>query len=84
MELLGYLAGILTTLNAVPQLVKILRTGCANDVSVLSWSMLAAGSGLWVVYGITINSVPLILFDGIAFVLRMLVVVKIVQRCSAA
>lgn len=57
---LGLAAGALTTVAFVPQLVRILRTRSAYDISWWLFGILAAGSVLWLWYGITLDSLPLI------------------------
>ena len=59
-DVLGLVAGALTTVAFVPQVVRILRTRSAYDISWLLFGILAVGSALWLCYGIALNSVPLI------------------------
>jgi MtN3 and saliva related transmembrane protein len=49
---LGLAAGLLTTICWVPQLVRSLRTRRTDDLSWTYLSVLAAGVGLWLGYGI--------------------------------
>ena len=58
---LGLVAGTLTSIAAIPQLVKILRTRHARDISVWQPLLLAFGVALWLIYGILIHDTPLIL-----------------------
>ena len=59
-DVLGLVAGALTTVAFVPQVVRILRTRSAYDISWLLFGILAIGSMLWLCYGIALDSVPLI------------------------
>ena len=68
-EVLGYIAAIFTTFSSLPQLIKIIRTKSANDVSVFMFSFLLIGGGLWLIYGILIDSKPLILANIMASIL---------------
>ena len=66
-ELIGFVAGLLTTVAFAPQVVRTWRLGGHE----LSWSMLALfGSGvtLWLVYGIARESRPLIIANGLTLV----------------
>jgi MtN3 and saliva related transmembrane protein len=52
MTVLGLLAGLLTTVCWVPQLVRSLRTRRTDDLGWAYLSVLAIGVGLWLSYGI--------------------------------
>ncbi len=57
---LGLVAGALTTFAFVPQVVRIVRTRSAYDISWWLFGILAAGSALWLWYGIELRALPLI------------------------
>ena len=73
---LGYLAGTLTTLAFLPQVLHTHRSKSARDIS---WKMLVAfnlGLLCWLIYGIYIHSWPMILANSVtlclqAFIIRM-------------
>jgi MtN3 and saliva related transmembrane protein len=69
--LIGFLAGSLTTIAFLPQLIKTWRTKCAEDLSV--WLLLTFNFGvlLWLIYGLLIRSMPVILANFVTFVLAM-------------
>jgi MtN3 and saliva related transmembrane protein len=57
---LGLVAGVLTTIAYLPQLLKTWKSKSADD---LSWSMLimlCTGIVLWLVYGVYVQDVPII------------------------
>ncbi|MDD2897960.1 MAG: SemiSWEET transporter [Desulfuromonadaceae bacterium] len=56
----GLVAGTLTSIAAVPQVVKTLKTRHVRDISIWQPLLLAFGVSLWMVYGILINDFPLI------------------------
>ncbi len=61
---IGTIAGILTSISMLPQLLKVLKE---KDVENLSWGMIAVlltGVSLWVVYGIMKEELPIILSNG--------------------
>jgi MtN3 and saliva related transmembrane protein len=62
-ELIGHLAGVLTTFSASPQLVYSYRTKDVASFDLKFLSMLASGLFLWAVYGIVIGSLPVIIFN---------------------
>lgn len=70
---LGFLAGTLTTIAFVPQVLKIWQSKSAKDIS---WAMIIifnTGVTLWLVYGIIIISLPLIITNGVTLVLALMI-----------
>lgn len=57
---IGLVAGTLTSIAAIPQVIKTLKTRHVRDISVWQPLLLAFGVALWMMYGILINDVPLI------------------------
>lgn len=70
-DLLGYVAGALTTAAFVPQLVKTWRSRSAGDLSYGMMSVFSTGIALWLVYGIVLESWPVILANAITLVLSL-------------
>ena len=64
------LAGIFTTIAVIPQIVKALKTHKVKDISPIFFSILLVGVGLWTYYGILKNDLPIIITNGISFVLN--------------
>jgi len=67
--ILGLLAATLTTIAFVPQVLKTWRTRSTHDISLGMFSLLAAGVFAWLIYGILIGDLPLVLANGVTFVL---------------
>jgi len=80
-EIIGLLAALCTTVAFLPQVYQTWKT---KDVSGLSLPMLAlffVGVSLWLVYGLFINSLSLILANGITVIsVVVLVFFKIKYR----
>ena len=74
-ESIGLVAGLLTTTAFIPQVWKIYRTKSGKDISARMFSLFSAGIVLWLVYGILLQSVPLILSNAVTLVLSMTIVV---------
>ena len=60
---LGLLAGALTSIAGIPQVIHVYRTKKVRDLSIWQPILLSAGIFLWLVYGIVINDIPLIVAD---------------------
>ena len=69
-EIIGTLAGIFTTVAVIPQIYKALKTDKVQDISPVFFSILLIGVGLWAVYGILKDDWPIIITNGISFVLN--------------
>lgn len=69
--LLGFIAGILTTISFVPQVVHAWRSKRCDD---LSWGMLLTFSGgvvLWLVYGFRLWAMPIIVANAVTLALLL-------------
>jgi MtN3 and saliva related transmembrane protein len=65
--LTGYLAGTLTTISFVPQVLRTWKLRETKDFSLAMLLLFAAGMLLWTAYGIWITSVPIIAANVITF-----------------
>jgi len=68
-DAIGFLAGALTTIAFVPQALKMYTTKSGKDVSARMLMIFSAGVVLWLIYGIMIESVPVILANVATLVL---------------
>ena len=60
-DAIGLLAGLLTTVSFVPQVLRTRRTGRATDFSLPMLVMFVTGVALWLAYGVLVRSAPVIL-----------------------
>ena len=70
---IGYVAGTLTTISFLPQLIKTWRCKSAKEIS---WAMLLAfalGVTLWLIYGIFLRSAPIIVANAATLTLVVLI-----------
>jgi MtN3 and saliva related transmembrane protein len=65
--LTGYIAGALTTLSFVPQVMRTWKLKETKDFSLAMLLLFAAGMLLWTAYGVWINSFPIIAANIITF-----------------
>lgn len=63
-EYLGMLAGFCTTVAFVPQLVKVMRTKAAHDISTSMYLIFIVGLILWIIYGAYHDSLPIIIANS--------------------
>jgi Uncharacterized conserved protein len=69
--LLGLAAGFLTTASFLPQVVKTWRTRSAQDLSYGMIVLFISGITLWLLYGIEIQSLPIIAANGMTILLLL-------------
>ena len=70
--LTGYIAGALTTLSFVPQVLRAWKLKETRDLSLAMLVLFAAGILLWTLYGIWIGSLPVIAANVMTFVLLVI------------
>lgn len=68
---LGLVAATLTTSSFIPQVAKVWRTKSADDLSYGMFGFYSVGIWLWLVYGLLLRDLPLIVANGMTFVLSM-------------
>ena len=75
-EFFGYFAAVLTTVAFIPQLIKILRTKKADDVSLLTLIVFISGVCSWIIYGYKISSLPILIANLITLVLNVFILIS--------
>jgi MtN3 and saliva related transmembrane protein len=68
-NLLGYIAGTLTTLAFLPQALKAFRSKSTKDISLAMWLLLCTGVFCWLIYGILIGEGPVIVANAVTLIL---------------
>lgn len=68
-EILGYVAGAMTTFAVVPQIRKAWKTRAVDDISISTVIVLICGVSLWTVYGVIHQSWPIVITNGVAVIL---------------
>lgn len=81
LEILGYIAGTLTIVSFVPQVVKTLRTKDTKGLSWLMWILLVLSAIAWIGYGIELESLPMLITNAVVIVCAGLILLcKYKQR----
>jgi MtN3 and saliva related transmembrane protein len=73
-DLIGTIAGIITTSALIPQTIKIYKTKSAKDVSLAMFVFLGIGIFLWFFYGILIKEFPVILANFVSLILISVII----------
>jgi MtN3 and saliva related transmembrane protein len=72
-ENLGFIAGTITTISFVPQVIRVYRNKSGRDVSAWMMLLLATGTLLWLIYGIMVGGVPIIAANAVTFTLVVVI-----------
>jgi len=70
-EILGLIAGTLTTISFVPQLIKIVKSKSAKDISLIMFLIFVVGIFLWLVYGILTKTLAIIVANSVTLILAL-------------
>ncbi len=76
-EVLGLVAACLTTAAFVPQVYKTWKVKSAKEISLTMYTVFFIGVLLWFVYGVLIDSLPVVLANGIT---GMLIVLMLLMK----
>lgn len=71
---LGLVAGALTSVATIPQVIKSHRTRHVQDISIWQPLLLSLGTGLWLIYGFLIGDVPLVVANVFSVICNSLLI----------
>jgi MtN3 and saliva related transmembrane protein len=72
-KIIGLVAGLLTTISFIPQVIKTWRSKSAKDLSLVMFLLYCSGMLLWTIYGFMLNELPLILWNVITLALSLVI-----------
>jgi len=68
-SMIGFVAGLCSASSFVPQVVKAWREGDTEAISKRMYIVTVSAFSLWIVYGVMIESLPIIAFNTISLIL---------------
>ena len=68
-DVLGYVAGALTTIALIPQAWRSFRTKDVSGISLRMYCIFTLGVAIWLAYGIVLGETPMILANSVSLVL---------------
>lgn len=74
-DTIGALAGTLTTISFVPQVVRVFKTRQTRDISMAMMLLFSLGVALWCVFGWLVESLPVVWTNALTLVLALTIVV---------
>ena len=72
-------AGILTSVSMLPQLIKILKEKDAQNVSIVMIIVLICGLSVWIVYGVMREDWPLIVTNSFSVLVNTLILIFMIK-----
>ena len=73
--MLGFLAGLLTTISFLPQVVKTWKSRSASDLSLGMLFVFSVGVICWLVYGLLLQEMPMILWNAVTLFLVLIILI---------
>ncbi|MFA6988826.1 MAG: SemiSWEET transporter [Candidatus Gastranaerophilaceae bacterium] len=73
-ELIGYLAGLLSTIAFVPQVIQVVKTKSTKDISLIMFTVFSSGILAWLIYGIFVHSLPMMIFNSLIFLQSLVII----------
>ncbi len=74
-QYVGIVAGILTGVSLLPQLIKIIKEKKASSISFGMLAVLLAGLCGWIVYGVLKKDYPIIVTNSFSLLTNIIIVV---------
>ena len=74
-DVFGFLAALLTTIAFLPQLYKTWQTKSADDVSIIMLILFITGLICWIIYGLKINSIPILVANLITLIFNLSILI---------
>ena len=72
---LGLVAGVLTTLSFLPQVIKAWKSRSTRDISLGMFATFCTGVFLWIVYGFLVGDIPVLVANTVTFILAATILV---------
>jgi MtN3 and saliva related transmembrane protein len=70
-EWLGLIAGAITTIGFLPQVIRVFRLRSAHEISLPFTLMFLIGVSCWLVYGILLQLMPVVLWNAISAIFAL-------------
>ena len=81
-DLIGYIAAILTTISFLPQAIKIIITKDTAGISLAMYVIFTTGVGFWLFYGILLKNPIIITSNLITLILTGIILAIKLRECT--
>lgn len=83
-DLLGFIAAFCTTVSFAPQVIKVLKTGDTESLSLSMYLFFTFGVLMWLVYGIQRGDIAVTLANAFTLILASIILVTKIRNDYAA
>jgi MtN3 and saliva related transmembrane protein len=74
-EVLGLIAGAITTGSFIPQVIRVYKLRSAREISLFFTILFVVGDALWLSYGIFLQSFPIVLWNCLGGVFAIMLLI---------
>ncbi len=71
-QIIGLVAGTITSITFLPQVIRIWKTRSAKDLSMAMMLMLIVGTSLWLSYGLMIKDAAIIYTNSMVLLMSLI------------
>ena len=71
-EILGMVAGTISSITFLPQVIKTWQTKSAKDISLWMFLLVTCSVILWLIYGIYLKSIPIIYTNSAVLLMSLI------------
>lgn len=71
-QILGMVAGTITSITFLPQVIQVWKTKSAKDLSLMMLLLLSIGVSLWLVYGLVIMDGAIIYTNSMVLLMTLI------------
>ena len=72
-EIIGFGAAVLTTGSFIPQAIQVIKTKDTTSISLSMYILFSLGVVLWLIYGFSINNMPMIVANTVTICLASII-----------
>jgi len=71
-QILGMLAGTITSITFLPQVIKVWKSRSAKDLSLIMLLLLMVGVSLWLAYGLVLGDAAIIYTNSMVLLMTLI------------
>lgn len=79
-DLLGFIAAFCTTVSFAPQVIKVLKTGDTESLSLSMYLFFTFGVLMWLIYGIQRGDIAVTIANALTLILAFIILVTKIRN----
>lgn len=73
-QIFGFVAGTVTALGMIPQLIKTWKTKKVDELSIKMFLLYILGFSMWITYGVIRSDVPIIVTNSLSITITAIMI----------